>query len=176
MAAPVKISLTKRPVASSLVRVDPSQQAPFNIRGRGALKAKTFECSFCEETFSAENFLDDHLSDFHRISRKKVGVQSRATMVSQKGPTSRSVGHLGEDARSAKKPTSSRKSGSVRSPDKKANLHQCYVCALEFKSESILNLHLEKVHLIGGAQTLVEKETKPQNFETPAEVNGEIFD
>ena len=119
MAAPVKISLTKRPVASSLVRVDPSQQAPFNIRGRGALKAKTFECSFCEETFS---------------------------------------------------------SGSVRSPDKKANLYQCYVCALEFKSESILNLHLEKVHLIGGAQNLVEKETKPQNVETPGEVNGEIFD
>ena len=102
--------------------------------------------------------------------------QSRATMVSQKGPTSRSVGHLGEYSRSAKKPTSSRKSGSVRSPDKKANLHQCYVCALEFKSESILNLHLEKVHLIGGAQNLVEKETKPQNVETPAEVNGEIFD
>ena len=130
-----------------------------NISGQ---KSSThFNCSFCEETFSTENLFDTHLLEFHRISKKKIDENCPKKQFHESSTQSQPIeAKLLHKGRSKKSETLSNKKierGGSSSPK-----HQCYVCALEFNLESILSLHLEKVHLIGGGQ---EKDKQTNEIE-----------
>jgi len=179
MATPIRISLTKKAggakpdlnpvVPLAKIELEPKEHSKAN--GQRATKPETFECPFCVRTFSAENFLEEHLTDFHRISRKKIDEPSPKIMGTEKVRRNNRV------SRSPKKTVSNGKSEKVRGSNEEAeasmgDVHQCFVCALEFKLASTLKLHLQMVHQIGDAQNLVER-SKP-NPEAPVQGNGEL--
>jgi hypothetical protein len=125
-----------------------------NISGH---KSSThFNCSFCEETFSTENLFDTHLLEFHRISKKKIDENCpkkqfhESSTQSQPKETKRL--HKGRSKKSETLSNIKIERGKSSSPK-----HQCYICALEFNLKSILSLHLEKVHLIGGGEEKAEQ-------------------
>ncbi len=125
-----------------------------NISGH---KSSThFDCTFCEETFSTKNLFDTHLLEFHRISKEKIDENSPKKRFHESSTQSQPIeAKLLHKGRSKKSETLSNKK--IERGESSNPRHQCYVCALEFNLESILSLHLEKVHLTGGGQEKVEQ-------------------
>jgi hypothetical protein len=135
-----------------------------------SIKPEVFQCLFCiDQSFGSLALLNEHMTGFHRIvnncptvtPQKVLSSSQRQTIALDQTKTPENdeyqcpdrasntyklspTNHLNPDQ------TKTSDSDENQSPDRTTNptKHQCYICALEFNLQTILSLHLEKVHRV----------------------------
>jgi hypothetical protein len=134
--------------------------------------SNSYECSFCDDaSFGSEELLNQHLVNFHHISKKKkspIKTLDKGFIKNIETLLSKDIEELAKKNSNKNIGTSSNKNIGTSSnknigssPNKNIGTSinknietssnrkpQCFVCALEFSQQTTLTLHLQKVHQI----------------------------